>query len=62
MGNLTNAKAITFFDVETTHLDPKLSAILEISIITDWENGQQDMWTTKIKPRRIEMQYASKEA
>ena len=62
MGNLTIAKAITFFDVETTHLDPKLSAILEISIITDWENGQQDVWTTKIKPRRIEMQYASKEA
>jgi len=53
---------VTFFDVETTHLDPKLSAILEISIITDWEDGRQDVWTTKIKPRDIEMQYASKEA
>lgn len=62
MANLTNAKAITFVDVETTHLDPALSAILEISIITDWEDGTQDVWTTKIKPRDLELHYASTEA
>ena len=62
MGNLTTAKAITFFDIETTHLDPARSAILSISIITDWEDGKQDIWTTKIKPKPIELEFASKEA
>ena len=62
MGNLTTAKAITFLDIETTHLDPKQSAILSISIVTDWDNGKQDVWTTKIKPKDIELKYASKEA
>ena len=57
MGNLLSAKAITFFDVETTHLDPTQSTILSISIITDWEDG-----TTKIKPNALELKYASKEA
>ena len=38
LGNLTTAKAITFLDIETTHLDPSKSAILSISIITDWED------------------------
>lgn len=62
MANLTNAKAITFVDVETTHLDPSRSAILQISIITDWEDGKQDQWTTKIKPRDMELEYADPEA
>jgi len=62
MGNLTSAKAITFFDVETTHLDPMKGAILQISIITDWSDGDTDTWTTKIKPRDIELEYASPEA
>ena len=62
MGNFTTAKAITFLDIETTHLSPKQSAILEISIITDWENGNTDKWTTKIKPKPVELQFASKEA
>ena len=62
MGNLTTAKAITFLDIETTHLDPKQSAVLSISIVTDWDNGKQDVWTTKIKPKDIELKYASKEA
>ena len=51
MGNLTTAKAITFFDVETTSLDSSKSAILQVSIMTDWEDGNQDAWTTNIKPR-----------
>ena len=62
MGNFTTAKAITFLDIETTHLDSKRSAILEISIITDWEGGNTDVWTTKIKPKAIELEFASKEA
>ena len=62
MGNLTTAKAITFLDTETTHLDPSRSAILSISIITDWEDGNQDVWTTKIKPKPVEMKFASDES
>jgi uncharacterized protein YprB with RNaseH-like and TPR domain len=62
LGNITTAKAITFLDIETTHLDASKSAILSISIITDWDGGKQDVWTTKIKPKDIEMQFASKEA
>lgn len=62
MGNFNTAKAVTFLDTETTHLNPERSAILSISIITDWEDGKQDVWTTKIKPKDIEMRFASKEA
>ena len=62
MGNLTTAKAITFIDTETTHLDPSQSAILSISICTDWEDGKQDVWTTNIKPKDVEMKFASAEA
>lgn len=62
MGNFTNAKAITFLDIETTHLDSTRSTILEISIVTDWENGNQDVWTTKIKPKPIELKFASEDA
>ena len=62
MANLTTAKAITFLDIETTHLDPTRSTVLSISIITDWDNGQQDVWTTKIKPASIELKHASEEA
>ena len=62
MGNLTTAKAVTFLDTETTHLDPKKGAILQISIITDWEDGKTESWSTKIRPRDIELQLASPEA
>jgi len=62
MGNITNCKAITFVDVETTNLDPKKSAILQISIITDWKDDKQEVWTTKIKPRKMEMEFASSDA
>ena len=44
MGNLKDSKSITFFDVETTSLDPSKSAILQITIITDWDNGKKDVW------------------
>ena len=62
MGNLASAKGITFFDVETTSLDPTKSAILQITITTDWDNGKTECWTTKIKPRDIEIEFASQEA
>ena len=62
MGNFSTAKAVTFLDIETTHLSPKMSAILEIAFITDWEDGKQDVWSTKIKPNNLELEYASPEA
>ena len=62
MGNFSSAKAVTFLDIETTHLSPKMSTILEIALITDWEDGRQDVWTTKIKPSSLEIEYASPEA
>ena len=62
MANLASSRAVTFLDVETTHLDPTRSALLAISIITDWEGGKQDVWTTKIKPRDVEIEFASSEA
>lgn len=62
MGNLLNAKSVTFLDIETTHLDAKKSAILQICFITDWEDGRQDVWTTKIKPKEIELSFASEQA
>ena len=62
MANLASSRAVTFLDVETTHLDPERSAVLSISIITDWEGGKQDVWSTKIKPREVEIEFASDEA
>jgi DNA polymerase III epsilon subunit-like protein len=62
MANLSTCRAVTFLDTETTHLDSKRSAILEITIITDWEGGKQDVWTTKIKPRPVELEFADPEA
>ena len=62
MGNLGTAKGVTFFDVETTSLDPARSAILQIAIISDKEDGTQETWSTKIKPRDVELRFADKEA
>ena len=62
MANLSSSRAVTFIDTETTHLDPKRSAILSVSIITDWEGGKQDNWTTKIKPKAVELKFADPEA
>jgi DNA polymerase III epsilon subunit-like protein len=62
MGNFSTARGVTFLDTETTGLDPAKSTILQISIITDWEDGNQSTWTTKIKPRPVELEFASQEA
>ena len=47
MANFLSAKAFTFLDIETTHLDSARSAILEIAIITDWEDGKRETWSTR---------------
>tara|TARA_R100000664_G_C2759234_1_gene148799 strand:- start:3575 stop:4177 length:603 start_codon:yes stop_codon:yes gene_type:complete len=62
MSNLATSRSITFVDVETTHLDSKRSAILSISIITDDESGRQQVWSTKIKPLTVELEFADPEA
>lgn len=62
MPNLASAKAITFFDTEVTHLEAENSALLEICIITDWEDGSQSCYHTKVKPTLKELALASPEA
>ncbi len=62
MANLSTCKAVTFLDTETTNLNPSKSAILEITIITDWSDGKQDVWSTKIKPREVELKFADPES
>ena len=62
MANFSTAKAVTFFDTEVTHLDETNSALLEICIITDWEDGTQSCYHTKIKPTMKELALASPEA
>ncbi len=62
MANFSSAKTVTFFDTEVTHLEEKHSALLEICIITDWEDGGQNVFHTKIKPTIKELSLASHEA
>ena len=51
MGNILDYRTITFFDVETTHLDPTLGEIIQIAIVTEDRSGKLTEWSTKIKPR-----------
>jgi DNA polymerase III epsilon subunit-like protein len=62
MANLSTCRTVTFLDTETTHLDPSRGTILEITIITDHGGEKQDVWTTKIKPRPIELEFADPQA
>ena len=62
MGNFSNAKAITFFDTELTNLDPEKSALLDITIITDWSEGGTETWSTKVKPTKAQLKKADPEA
>jgi DNA polymerase III epsilon subunit-like protein len=62
MANFSTGKSITFLDIETSNLDPSKSTILQISFITDWENGNQTAWTTNIKPSNLELNFASEES
>ena len=51
MGNILDYKTISFFDVETTHLDPSIGEIIQIAILTEDSNGNLKEWSTKIKPQ-----------
>lgn len=62
MGNLSTSKSITFLDIETSGLKPERSCILQICFITDWEDGKQEIFETKIKPNKIELEFASEES
>jgi len=47
-------KTLAFVDVETTGLNACLHEIIEISIVRVYPDGREDIYTTKIRPERIE--------
>tara|TARA_R110001592_G_scaffold188358_2_gene433470 strand:+ start:8130 stop:8708 length:579 start_codon:yes stop_codon:yes gene_type:complete len=51
MGNITDYRTITYFDVETTSLDASKGEIIQICIVTEDADGNLDEWSTKIRPR-----------
>ena len=51
MGNILDYRTITFFDVETTHLDPTVGEIIQIATLTEDSQGNLKEWSTKIKPQ-----------
>ena len=53
MGNITNYRTITFFDTETTSLDPTKGEIIQVAILTEDGNGNLEEWSTKIKPKLL---------
>ena len=60
MGNILDYRTITFFDVETTSLDPLSGEIIQIAIITEDRSGRLTEWSTKIKPRLKRGTYSPK--
>ena len=51
MGNITNFRTITFFDTETTSLDPTKGEIIQVAILTEDGQGNLKEWSTKVKPK-----------
>ena len=51
MANITDYRTITYFDVETTSLDPTRGEIMQICIVTENGDGELKEWSTKIRPR-----------
>jgi len=51
MSNITDYRTITYFDVETTSLDPTRGEIIQICIVTENSEGELKEWSTKIRPR-----------
>lgn len=51
MANITDYRTITYFDVETTSLDPTKGEIIQICIVTENSEGDLKEWSTKIRPR-----------
>ena len=43
-----------YLDTETTGLSARKHEIIEIAIITEYDDGRIERWESKIKPRRIE--------
>lgn len=64
MGNIANAKAITFLDTETICIDPVegVNTLLSVSFITDWEEGNSTTSNLKIKLSLDQKPHASAEA
>ena len=53
MGNITDFKTITFFDTETTSLDPTTGEIVQIATLTEYPDGRLVEWSTKVKPKLV---------
>ena len=53
MGNITDFRTITFFDTETTSLDPTRGEIIQVAILTEDGNGKLREWSTKVKPKLL---------
>ena len=49
--NISDYRTITYFDVETTSLNPELGEIIQICIVTEDRDGNLKEWSTKIRPR-----------
>lgn len=64
MGNIANAKAITFLDTETICIDPVdgVNTLLSICFITDWDSGDSSTINLKIKLSLDQKEHASAEA
>lgn len=57
MGNIADYRTITYFDVETTSLNPATGEIIQICIVTEDREGNLEEWSTKIRPRLKEGTY-----
>ena len=58
MANITDYRTITYFDVETTSLDPSKGEIIQICILTEDDSGNLEEWSTMIRPRLQEGTYS----
>ena len=57
MANITDYRTISYFDVETTSLDPTKGEIIQICVVTEDRDGNLKEWSTKIRPRLQEGTY-----